>query len=588
MKKTSSVESNIYSKEQLHLGHLNHMQGVSYDIGHPILQLRVVASSCFFGEPKYYEERRAPKLSHGISTVKHKNLKASLGDALVGFSSESMTPAEAIEEVIDAALNFSVEATLMEAVRLRQEEGMRTTPQVILVRAANHPDSRGTGLVGKYAPQILQRLDEPAVGLQYQLAQFGKPIPNALKKAWAKKLESASEFALSKYRLENKEVKLVDLVNLVHAKSDAINKLMRGELKLEGKTWESYISLNGSNTASWTHVASIMSHTALLKNLRNFVKNNVDPSVYLTRLVETVEQQGEMPFRYYSAYLQVKHFEKTMNTAKPVREATPLQTQLEQKLRAQLSNLNISKVEESAVHHNQEETAFCQIYDALETCIKISLSKTPQFGGKVMSLCDNSGSAQSAKTSEMGSMRVSSIANLTAVMTGLISDQGFIGVFGDNLKVVEVDKSKTAFEQVQQADEIGKNIGHGTENGVWLFFNKAINEKQHWDHIFIYSDMQAGHGGLYGTDPEEYQEYLWNDLDEAALRYGYNNSQYIDVAKLVKTYRKEVNPNVRVYMVQVAGYRDSLVPEFYKKTYILGGWGSGLLNFAHYMQKIDD
>lgn len=583
MKKNPSFESNVYSKEQLHLGHLNHMDGVSYDIGHPILQLRVVASSCFFGEPKYYEDRATTKLIHSAKDVSSV-LGKSLGDSLLTLPAEAQTPAQAVEQVIDEALSFSVEATLQEAVRLRQEEGMRTTPQVILVRAANHPNSKGTGLITKYAPAIISRLDEPAVGLQYQLSQFGKPIPNSLKKAWAKKLESASEFALSKYRLENKEIKLVDVVNLVHAKSEAINKLMRRELKLDGKTWESYISENGSNTESWTHVASIMGHTALLRNIRNFVKNNVAPAAYLNALVETAEKQGEMPFRYYSAYQQVKSLEQQIQAEKPA-PAVRLESQLEQQLKSKLGSIATASVEEAAVENHQGANTFEKIYAALEQCVQIALNKTPQFEGKVMSLCDNSGSAQSAKTSELGSMRVSSIANLTAVMTGLISQEGFIGVFGDKLKTMPVQKDKNVFEQVQHADDVGKHIGHGTENGVWLFFNKAIKEQEHWDHIFIYSDMQAGHGGLYGVDPEEYRDYLWGG--DETLKSRYYNERHIDVAKLVKRYREKVNPNVRVYMVQVAGYKDTLVPEFYKKTYILGGWGSGLLNFAHYMQKID-
>ena len=85
--------------------------------------------------------------------------------------------------------------------------------------------------------------------------------------------------------------------------------------------------------------------------------------------------------------------------------------------------------------------------------------------------------------------------------------------------------------------------------------------------------MQAGHGGLYGTNPSEYSKYKWS------------NSHYIDVAKLIKDYRKTVNPNVNVFLVQVAGYKDTLVPEFYEKTYILGGWGDGLLRFAKEMSK---
>jgi hypothetical protein len=60
----------------------------------------------------------------------------------------------------------------------------------------------------------------------------------------------------------------------------------------------------------------------------------------------------------------------------------------------------------------------------------------------------------------------------------------------------------------------------------------------------------------------------------------------IDVAKLIKDYRNKVNPRVNVFLVQIAGQQDSLVPEFYERTYILGGWGTGLLHFADAMGKM--
>jgi hypothetical protein len=84
--------------------------------------------------------------------------------------------------------------------------------------------------------------------------------------------------------------------------------------------------------------------------------------------------------------------------------------------------------------------------------------------------------------------------------------------------------------------------------------------------------MQAGHGGLYGKDPNEYRDYRWP-----------GNSRYIDVPALIAAYRRKVNPDVRVFLVQVAGYADTIVPEFYDKTFILGGWSDGVLRFAAQM-----
>jgi hypothetical protein len=87
--------------------------------------------------------------------------------------------------------------------------------------------------------------------------------------------------------------------------------------------------------------------------------------------------------------------------------------------------------------------------------------------------------------------------------------------------------------------------------------------------------MQAGHGGLYGLDPRAYLPYLWR-----------SGSPHIDVAKLINAYRAKVNPDVNVYLVQVAGYQDIILPEFYKRTYILSGWSEGLFKFAQQMSNM--
>lgn len=528
-----------YSAEQIKHGHLNHMDGVSYDIKNPVNQLRIVASSCFFGEPKYYHEDKTEntKVRSAVSKVVKDEKRENYLDSILGGSVSiadyrTYSASKLMETAIDAALDFNPEATLQEAVRLRNEENFRTTPQVIMVRAAHHEKVRGTGLLAKYAQSIMKRTDEAAVQLAYQVQVYGKPIPNGLKKAWKKFLEARTEYDLAKYRMENHQFKTVDVVNLVRAFSPEIDQLVKGTLKLSVEdTWEALISEKGSSKETWTKAVELMGHMALLRNLRNLHQNGVGQELYLDKLVSTAKNGKQLPFRYFSAHKTLK---------------------------------------DAGVSGN--------VLDAVEKCLEISIGELPKFSGKVMSLCDNSGSAQSTTTSSMGTVRVADIANLTAVLTGKASEDGYIGIFGDKLEVKPVRKNASVFDQVEQANKIGTNIGQGTENGVWLFFDKAISTKEHWDHIFVYSDMQAGHGGLYGTSPKDYKNYIWKNGDENG--YG---EKMIDVAKLVKTYREKVNPNVNIYLVQVAGYRDTLVPEFYDKTYILGGWGDGVLRFAHKM-----
>ena len=519
-------------KKSTHLkpdSHLNWMGGPSYDVNDPLLRLRMVASSCFFGEPMYYQRDKSDtrKVKHNpqwrLTDVDVVYLRETL-NALDPQAWRNLSPAELMEQAIDEALNHDPVATLAEAVRLRNEAYIRVTPQVILVRAANHPETRGTGLVRQYAPQIIKRADEPATGLAYQLARYGKPIPNALKRAWRDALERFSEYELAKYRLENRTIKTVDVVNLVHPKSEAVHKLTNGELTVTNRTWEGIISTNGSTQATWSEALEVMGHMALLRNMRNLLENEIAPSRFTDKLIEGAKNGKQLPFRYYSAYRVLR------DTAPP------------------------------------------DVLDAIETAMMESMTNLPTFNGRVMSLCDNSGSARGTTTSSMGKMQIATIANLTAILTAMRADDGHIGVFGDHLETMTVRKRSSVFDVLDEAEHRGNAVGGGTENGIWLFWDEAIREKQHWDSVFVYSDMQAGHGGLYGTDHKAYSAYAWPGRE-----------RYIDVPSLIATYRREVNPDVQVFLVQVAGYADTIIPEFYDRTYILGGWSDSVLRFADTM-----
>ena len=126
-------------------------------------------------------------------------------------------------------------------------------------------------------------------------------------------------------------------------------------------------------------------------------------------------------------------------------------------------------------------------------------------------------------------------------------------------------------------NELGETVGQATENGIWLALRDIICSKEKFDRIFIYSDMQAGHGGLYGTD-SGYPVY--NEAHKAR-----HSERYIDVPALVAQYRKEVNPDCKLYSVQIGGYGDSIFPEFYPDTCILSGWSPELLKFVEMFEK---
>ena len=192
-----------------------------------------------------------------------------------------------------------------------------------------------------------------------------------------------------------------------------------------------------------------------------------------------------------------------------------------------------------------------------------------------MCLSDNSGSAWGSLNSEYGTVTVAEIDNLSSVITAACSDEGYVGKFGDKLITKPISKRNGILHQAKEITAKRSNdVGGSTEGGIWEFFKNAIENKEHWDNIFIYSDMQAGHGGLYGTG-KQMAEYK-----KGGYSVGYD---HINVFKLIQEYRKKVNPKVNVFSVQTAGYDNVVIPEYAYRTNIMFGWTGKEAVFAETM-----
>lgn len=495
----------------------NYMGGQSYTLK-PLDTLKIIAASSIFGEPQYYRDGEGSKktMNNNLEDASEYSIFADL------FKDEKTAP-EIFTSAIDASLESDFKGTLDLALELRTEYMMRLNPSVIWIRASLHSkraefNEQNPGYMKNIGKKISFRPDDVTNQFEYYAYISGskKGLSSLVKRTWAETLEGFSRYQLNKY----KGKRLIDLVRISHAHSEDIDELMKtGTLKVEEseKTWE----ILKSEGKDWKEILNTIKipHMALLRNLRGIFKEVDDKEVLnetLTLLKAGVPGGKQFPFRYYSAYNMIKH--------------------------------------ESGVNFQT------QILDALEECIDIAVANTPKLVGKVMSLCDNSGSAWGSCPSEYGTVTVAEIANLSALITGANAEEGHVGVFGDKLNTRGVSKRNGILSQLKESNDIGHGIGQSTENGIWLFWDKAIKEGEHWDTVFIYSDMQAGTGGLFGERSEDYSDYKWKD------------GRHIDVLKLVQEYRRRVNPKVNVFSVQVAGYNNSVLPANLYRGAILAGW----------------
>ena len=533
MSKLSKAVSDMNQVNSLRLDETvkNFMNGDSYVIN-PLDTLKMITASSIFGEPAYYRGSRSRKAYVVNELVKSFSV---IPEIYEGKKTEDI-----MEEAIDNSLDYDFKSTLDWAVTLRSDYFMRLNPQVIMVRAAIHPKrkeftSAYPGKFDEINQKVMSRADEPMSQMAYYMYNNdGKKndIPSILKRSWDKKISNLGRYQVAKYK--NHEIGMINAVRICHAHSSVIDELMQtGTVKVEenDKTWENLRSAG----KSWKEIFETvnMGHMALLRNIRGVFTEVSDIEFckkYMQKIKDTVVGSKQFPFRYYSA---------------------------------------LNAVKSSKCNHQPI------IIDALEECMDIALANYPKLKGKTMCLSDNSGSAWGTFNSEYGNVTVADIDNLSSVITAACSDEGYVGKFGDKLITIPISKRHGILNQAQSISKGRTNdVGCATEGGIWEFFKNAIEKKEHWDNIFIYSDQQAGHGGLYGTD-RHMKEYN-------SAGYGCRSSM-INVFKLIQDYRKHVNPKVNVFSIQTAGYDNVVIPEFAYRTNIMYGWTGKEAVFAKAM-----
>lgn len=575
MKNFSKAAKEFSTKEkinkELHLdeAHKNHMGGDSYTLD-PLETLKLIACSSIFGESKYYKEHEKDYKPYDPMTgskhfsglvmdtrvdFNHVTVDLSVKPVVSDIVLRNKSTSEVFEEAIDAALDYDFRGTIKFAMDLRTEYFMRLNPQIIMVRAALHPKrkeftEKNPGMFSAAEQVVMKRADEPATQLAYYLyLNKGKKnqLPSILKRSIALKLGKLSRYQVNKYK--NSEIGMINAVRLTHATSPVLDELMQtGSVKVdeEDKTWEQL----RSGGMSWKEIVDkgVMPHMAMLRNIRNVFKEVDDMEFckkYMNELKNGVLKGKQFPFRYKSAFDVVANDNKINHRA--------------------------------------------YIQDTLEECIDIAIDNLPKLKGTTVCLSDNSGSAWGAVTSEYGTTTIAEIDNLSSVIAAKCSDEGSVIKFGDRYKEFPISKRNGTLnitENINMCD--GHDVGVSTEGGIWKWFTYVLDNNIKVDNIFIFSDMQAGTGGLYGTD-EDMDEYIHGGYGCKLQKRWRKDVAFINVFKLVLEYRKHVNPKVNVFSVQTAGYGDAVVPMMTYRCAILTGWTGKEVQFAaEYIKQWDE
>lgn len=439
-------------------------------------KLYLQCASALFGEPKFYGDN-TPEIINNIKSM---------------FQTDP-------------------EFVLKLAIFCKKELNLRTMPIVMLVEACNATSLKGNSTILRQAgQQIITRADGLTELLSYHLHAYGKPIPKSIKLILADGLNSFDEYELGKYKKTKSNVKLKDVLFLSHPKpknakqQELFNAIATDTLTIPF-TWETFISKNGSSKESWSAVVPKMGIMAKLRNLRNFLDNDVDPKFYLTdfNTKDIILKSKQFPFRFYSAHKMLRNN----------------------------NNLNTTKV-----------------LDALETAIEYSIENIPKIPGKTLIAADNSGS-MSSTVSGKSKLELREIANLMASFSNKVFDESIVSSFGEDFKIINLSK-RNVLSNVDLITQL--SVGYAT-NG-WKVARHLLDNKIFVDRVIIFTDMQ-----------------LWDNTD------CYCDSTTLRTAW--STYKKEVNSNAKLYLVDLAGYGTIQFPEHTTNIVNIGGWSENIFDF---------
>ena len=462
------------------------------------------------------------------------------------------------------------------ALYVRNEGNMRSVTH--LVSAALAKKVSGTDWAKRFYNKIVVRPDDMSEILASYAVQNDmdlkniKKIPNSIKKGFKAALERLDAYQIDKYKMNSKNVKMIDLVNLFHPKgnhknSKAYHNLMNGE-SLAGlyssKVLEKEMTKSGQKTvgksveekaeAKREAIEIVLSNVKgmpmmnLLRNLRNIIMyapDSVNDACAQLTNRDKVLKSRLLPFRFATAYEEIENMKYSDK-----KEDTSIAFE------SDYTNNGITRVHFDSLRE--------KVLNAIEDALEISCQNIPELEGNTAILIDHSGSVRG---DSRGSSRVSAFSKTTTAMIGNLfgsmmayrQKNVYIGLFGDRLIPATMDRRKKLLDFNKSTFEEGGYCGGGTEQGIYDFFRQAIKEKKKIDNIIVFSDCQIGSNG---STP-------W---------YGMGGSERsVTFQGLVKKF-KRINPMCNIIVVNLKSTKGTNV--FYKPERVLNiaGWSTNIFD----------
>ncbi len=407
------------------------------------------------------------------------------------------------------------------AVYARERMNLRTISVVLAVELAKVHN--GDSLVSHTVKRVVNRPDElTEIAAYYTLVnkrkgtkKLGK-LSKQIQKGLAQAFTKFDAYQLQKYNRKN-AIKLRDVLFLSHAKpGNNLQELTYAELISDTlptpETWEVELSTATTDKkTSWEKMidGNKMGYMATLRNLRNILEAGVSP-VHIQKVIEHLTNK--------EAVLKSKLFPfRFYAAARELESVSNLFTPL--------------------------------VLSALDTAMQYAASNIKGFhpNDRIHISVDTSGS-MSVPMSKMSSMKLQDTGLIMAMLLQEVSPLVEVSIFGDTLKRVNLTKGNI-LGNTDKLSKYSDMVGSST-NG-YLIPRDLIDRKVVMDRVVVFTDCQlyrSSQYGAWGSPRPESFEALW------------------------KRYRKEVAPEAKLYIFDLAGYGNTPVSVNSDGVYLISGW----------------
>lgn len=437
-------------------------------------------------------------------------------------------------------LKTNPEFVLQLAVYCREEMHLRSVPLVLCAEYANVTPGAVPNAY-KYISRVIQRADELTELIMYQfnrnkMVPRDSKLPMAIKAGIADAFPRFNKYHLGKYNRKG-VVTLKDTLFLTHPKPTSLEQQQDWDNLITGtleppKTWETQRS---GGLMTWSEVIHSVfnkdgktnNYMAQIRNLRNVMKSpdvTNDDILLMCEMLsdpDAIHKSRLLPFRFLSAYRIIKY---GMYTER----------------RGSVTNMFMG--DKSVSEHPMVNS----VLDTLEEGVRASVDNMPRLPGTTLIASDVSGSMFST-ISEKSTVQRFDIGLMLSAMAHSFCNTSITGIFGDIWKTMPMTKRSGILQNIIEMRAYEGRVGYSTNGHKVIDYLLERDEKV--DRIMMFTDEQ-----------------MWDTYHDRSF-----------AATFLKYQRKF--PDVKLYLFDLSGYGNIVVPQETKNACIISGWSDRVLEF---------